>query len=87
MPMAALAPWASNSVPKAGERLMPAKRWISCRDAVDQQQSVIVEAHRCGVVMVAPPGAIAVLSDADVTALCTALCAAKEERRLGASGE
>jgi hypothetical protein len=60
---------------------LPPQQWISCRDAVGRPQSVIMEADRCRVVMVGPPGEAAVLSDDNVTALCTALCAAKEERR------
>lgn len=44
-----------------------------------RSQSVIVEDHPSGVVMVSPPGEVAVLSDDNVTALCTALQAANQE--------
>jgi len=57
------------------------RRLISCRDAVGRKRSVIVEADRCGVVVVAPAGEAAVLSDDEVTALCSALLAARAERK------
>ena len=60
---------------------MQSKRWIPCRDAVGRTRSVIVEGNRCGVVMVAPRGEVAVLSDEGVTALCTALQAARQDGR------
>jgi len=60
---------------------MGSQQRVPCRDAVGRPQSVIVEADRCGVVMVAPPGTVAVLSNTDVAALCTALQEANEEHR------
>lgn len=58
---------------------MRSDRLVPCRDAVGQARSVIVVADRCGVVMIGPPGEVAVLSEDDVTALCAALCAASAE--------
>lgn len=59
---------------------MRSDRLIPCRDAVGQDRSVIVVPDRYGVVMIAPAGEVAVLSDDNVTALCTALQTARQER-------
>jgi len=59
---------------------MRSDRWVPCRDPVGREQSVIVISHRCGVVMIGPPGEVAVLSDEQTETLCTALHNASTER-------
>jgi hypothetical protein len=61
-------------------KAMQSDRWISCRDPIGRERSVIVVSDRCGTVMISPPGEVAVLSDDNVDALCSALQAARQER-------
>ncbi len=49
---------------------------VPCRDVVGRTRSVTVVGDRCGVVLVAPPGEVAVLSEDNVAVLCSALRAA-----------
>jgi len=55
-------------------------RWIPCRDPIGREQSVIVVADRCGVVMIGPPCEVAVLSDEQTEKLRAALHDASTER-------
>jgi hypothetical protein len=55
-------------------------RWIPCRDPIGRARSVIVISDRSGVVMISPPGEVAVFSDEQTAKLCAALHDASIER-------
>jgi len=72
---------APNGQPEKRGAAPRSDRLICCCDAVGRRCSMIVFGDPCGVVVVSPPGEVAVLSDDEVETLRAALRAASIERR------